>query len=135
MQSVIGLTGGLTQLGQWMDYPNEFSIPTGNTKDGYLGFDYPITITSYKMWSGMTSSPNATYSFKMYGANTFGSWTQLDTRTLVAIGSSSTFSIASPASYSYYRISITDTSAKYSYNSGTGFNMRIKDIQLQGYLT
>jgi hypothetical protein len=76
-----------------------------------------------------------TYSFRVYGANTFGTWTLLDTRTLATVGSAATFTIASPALYSYYRISIFGSSATASQKSGGGFYGLIRDIQLQGYLT
>jgi hypothetical protein len=120
-----------------------FFVTAGSTKEGYLGFDYPITLTSYKLWAyaGYSSYnqvvyTNTTYSFRVYGANTFGTWTLLDTRTLATIGSAATFTIDSPALYSFYRISIFGSSATISNKSGPiGFYGQIRDIQLQGYLT
>jgi hypothetical protein len=118
-----------------------FFVAAGSTKEGYLGFDYPVTLTSYKLWGGAGSnigysvSTSTTYSFRIYGANTFGTWTLLDTRTLATIGSAATFTIASPALYSYYRISIFGSSTTVNQKSGGGFIGLIKDIQLQGYLT
>ena len=118
-----------------------FFVSAGATKDGHIGFDYPMTLTSYKLWGGAGSSAygnvntNTTYSFRIYGANTFGTWTLLDTRTLATIGSAPTFTIASPALYSYYKISIFGSSQTVSQKSGGGFVGLIKDIQLQGYLT
>jgi hypothetical protein len=120
-----------SQLSQWMNYPNPWQISTGSTKDGYLGFDYPVTLTAYKIWSGRASA----YSFNLYGANTFGSWTSIDSRTLSTVGANATFNIASPSSYSYYKISITNSNDTWSNKGGSGYYVQIKDIQLQGYLT
>ena len=119
-----------------------FYVASGGTKDGYIGFDYPMTLTSYKLWGGSGTASigyavntSTTYSFRVYGANTFGTWTLLDTRTLATIGSAATFTITSPALYSYYKISIFNSSVNVSAKSGGGFVGLIKDIQLQGYLT
>jgi len=146
MGTVLGISNNIAA---WTTAKNSYTalyVATGSTKDGYMGFDYPITLTSYKLWGGSGSytniygyyrsvNSNTTYSFRVYGANTFGTWTLLDTRTLVSIGSAATFTIASPALYSYYRISIFGSNSSYSGKSGTGYIGLIKDIQLQGYLT
>ena len=131
MGTILGLSSDLAAWTTAKYNANAFFVNTGSTKDGYMGFDYPITLTSYKLWGN-----GYTYSFRLYGANTFGTWTLLDTRTLATIGSAATFTIASPALYSYYKISIFGSSNTVSSKSGlNGFYGLIKDIQLQGYLT
>jgi len=131
MGTILGLSSGLAAWTTAKYDANAFFVNTGSTKDGYMGFDYPITLTSYKLWGD-----GYTYSFRVYGSNTFGTWTLLDTRTLATIGSASVFTIASPALYSYYKISIFGSSHTVSGKSGpNGFYGLIKDIQLQGYLT
>ena len=127
MSTILGLPNQL----KWMNYPNPWQISTGGTKDGYFGFDYPITLTAYKIWSGSASA----YSFNLYGANTFGSWTLIDNRTLATVGANATFSVASPASYSYYKLSFTNSNYTYSTKESAGYYVSINDIQLQGYLT
>jgi len=145
MGTVLSIVNGIAAWTSAKNSSNAFYVATGSTKEGYMGFDYPITLTSYKLWGGSGSftnninngnvTTNTTYSFRVYGANTFGSWTLLDTRTLATIGSAATFTITSPALYSYYRISIFGSSNTLSQKSGGGFGGLIKDIQLQGYLT
>jgi hypothetical protein len=131
MGTVLGLSSYLAAWTAAKSSNVPFYVASGATKDGYIGFDYPITLTSYKLWG-----TGYTYSFRVYGANTFGTWTLLDTRTLATIGSASTFTIASPALYSYYKISIFGSSYTVHNKSGpNGFYGIIKDIQLQGYLT
>ena len=131
MGTILELSSGLAAWTTAKYNASPFFVNTGSTKDGYMGFDYPITLTSYKLWGN-----GSTYSFRVYGANTFGTWTLLDTRTLATIGSAVTFTIASPALYSYYKISIFGSSNTVSSKSGpNGFYGLIKDIQLQGYLT
>jgi hypothetical protein len=127
MATILGLTSQFI----WTNGYSPFEIPTGSTKDGYFGFDYPMTLTAYKIWSGGASA----YSFNLYGANTFGSWTLVDSRTLATVGASVTFNVSSPASYSYYKISFTNSNSNYSSKSGSAYFVSIKDIQLQGYLT
>ena len=131
MGTILGLSSDLAAWTTAKYDANAFFVNTGSTKDGYMGFDYPITLTSYKLWGD-----GYTYSFRVYGSNTFGTWTLLDTRTLATIGSAAVFTIASPALYSYYKISIFGSSHTVSGKSGpNGFYGLIKDIQLQGYLT
>jgi len=132
--TILGISNTIAAWTAAKNNGGNFFVNTGSTKEGYIGFDYPITLTSYKLWNPAGST--ITYSFRLYGANTFGTWTLLDTRTLATIGSASTFTIASPALYSYYRISIFGSSNTVSSKSGpNGFYGLIKDIQLQGYLT
>ncbi len=135
MRTVLNLTDSIAAWTTAKNNANAFFVAAGSTKEGYLGFDYPITLTSYKLWSSNVFGAIPTYSFRVYGANTFGTWTLLDTRTLATVGSAATFTIASPALYSYYRISIFGSSATASQKSGGGFYGLIRDIQLQGYLT
>jgi hypothetical protein len=141
IETVLGLASYLAAWTAAKSSNVPFYVASGATKDGYIGFDYPITLTSYKLWGGAgsysyyTVGTSTTYSFRVYGANTFGTWTLLDTRTLVATGSAATFTISSPALYSYYKISIFNSSVGVSQKSGGGFVGLIKDIQLQGYLT
>ena len=141
MGTILSLSNNIAAWTTAKNSDTAFYVATGSTKEGYMGFDYPITLTSYKLWGGAGSnigysvSTSTTYSFRIYGANTFGTWTLLDTRTLATIGSAATFTIASPALYSYYRISIFGSSRTVSQKSGGGFIGVIKDIQLQGYLT
>jgi len=127
MSTILGLPNQL----KWMNYPNPWQLSTGSTKDGYFGFDYPITLTAYKIWSGSASA----YSFNLYGANTFGSWTLIDNKTLATVGANVTFNVASPASYSYYKLSFTNSNYTYSTKESAGYYVSINDIQLQGYLT
>jgi hypothetical protein len=141
MGTVLGISNTIAAWTTAKNNAGAFFVSAGATKDGYIGFDYPMTLTSYKLWAGAGSSAygnvttNTTYSFRIYGASTFGTWTLLDTRTLVATGSAATFTISSPALYSYYKISIFNSSVGVSQKSGGGFVGLIKDIQLQGYLT
>jgi hypothetical protein len=111
---------------------NLWNIPStrvGSTaKTGYFGFDYPVTINSYKMWT------SGVRSWILYGSNDFSSWTTLDTRTSVSTGGSS-FSVASPSGYKYYKMSITDSSSRISDKSGTNYSGTVNDIQLFGTIT
>ena len=135
MGNILSITYPIASWNAAKNSLDAFFVTAGSTKEGYLGFDYPITLTSYKLWSSNVFGAIPTYSFRVYGANTFGTWTLLDTRTLATVGSDATFTIASPALYSYYRISIFGSSATASQKSGGGFYGLIRDIQLQGYLT
>lgn len=124
--------GNLSNTWTWSnpDRVNDMSKRVGTIMDtGYMGVDYPITITSYKMW---TSGIN---SWKWYGANTFGSWTLFDTRSSVSSGSNVTFSISSPTSYKYYKIELTGSSSQFCYKDGCNYTGRVNDIQINGYLT
>jgi hypothetical protein len=116
---------------EWAPYStfNTWNLPTtkvGTTANpSYFGFDYPVNIKSYRMWtSGIRS-------WILYGSSDFSNWTTLDTRTSVATGGAS-FSINSPNSYKYYKMSITDSSARSNSKSGTYYSGIVYDIQLYG---
>jgi hypothetical protein len=111
---------------------------SGTLKTGYFGFDYPITVSSYNVYSYIfnnyySRADMVNYYLTFYGSNDFNSWILLDTANNAASGSSR--SISSPSSYKYYKMIVSDSSSRVSGKSGSFYSIYITDISLFGTLT
>jgi hypothetical protein len=111
------------------DYGNSRKTPVGSIADtGYLSFDFPIFLTSYKFRASGINK------WTIYGSNNFSSWTTLDDRSNATATMSNSFSISNPQSFKYYKIEIKGSSSTYSNKSGTYYYGVLNDIQFTGYL-
>jgi hypothetical protein len=97
----------------------------------YIGYQFSAakTVTSYKLNQGdggiVAYYPN---NFTFDGSNNGTDWTTLDTRTGEASGKAAstwyTYTITSPASYTYYRLNITAAFQNYGV---------IQELEMWGY--
>lgn len=97
---------------------------------GWLQYELPVAqvLTGYGIAnSTSTNVLNSPKDFTFEGSNNGTDWTVLDTQvgiTWGAMGERKDFAIASPGSYKYYRLNITDTQGNYRPGIGCLYGLR-----------
>lgn len=107
---------------------------TNAVATGWLQYQFTAakTIATYRITSGNGQAARAPRNFTLQGSNNGSSWTTIDTRTdqtgWTAGGETRTYTVASPGSYSYYRLDVT-------LNNGDGSWLEVAEVQLRDALT
>ena len=70
----------------------------------------------------------------LYGSSNNSAWTSIDNRTEIVNNSISSYAIASPASYRYYKMELKNGST-FIGKGGSGYTIQVNGLQFMGIIT